>query len=333
MTYPRVRHSHVVARGYLAGWAVDGKLEMRLLGESASKPISPRDAAVRSDFYRRQRPDGSRIDDVEWTLSNLESATLPALRRVRELWPLPLEEKAKLAQLFGNQVVRGPLWRDWYEKTTRAFVERRVSEEQMPVPSDDRPPTDEEVASLERYMIGDTARTTRMLSGGLKVASLLGSMHWSLIEFHTPLLATSDHPVVPWPLDDRSRQPQPFSFDIGLFETLEIRVPVSPFLAIVMTWLDDEDQPEVVRGTRELAANLNAFTVAQAERQWFHRPGRVSPRESGQLLPLSSSLLERYDSRAAERSGRRRVISQKVKEMVEVDLAQTDIELVTVSRP
>jgi len=33
--------------------------------------ISIRDAAVRKDFYKRTRPDGTVIYDVEWSLSTL----------------------------------------------------------------------------------------------------------------------------------------------------------------------------------------------------------------------------------------------------------------------
>jgi hypothetical protein len=43
------------------------------------------------------------------------------------------------------------------------------------------------------------------------------------------------------------------SFDIGLFETLEFRVPLSPRLAILMTWFDDADPPTPTRGTRDIA--------------------------------------------------------------------------------
>ena len=77
--------------------------------------------------------------------------------------------------------------------------------------------------------------------------------------------------------------------DTGVLETLEIRVPVSPRQAILMTWRDDADDADcVVRGRRDHTANLNAFTVAQAERQWFHQPGASTPIASGRLLPFAA---------------------------------------------
>lgn len=137
---------------------------------------------------------------------------------------------------------------------------------------------------------------------------VLGSTHWVLVEFTSAPFAISDHPVVPWPLSERSRLPSPTPPEIGLFETLEIRVPLSPQLAKVMTWLDEPDGHGPVRGVKDLAANLNAFTVAQAEKQWFHTPSRVPPRATGQLLPVSPQLLPGYGAEtvASTASVRRR---------------------------
>src|SRR4051794_33987994 len=100
--YQRVNHSHIVPTGYLRQWADDdGMIMMRLVGESESNRISVRDAAVRTGFYKRQRRDGSRIDDIEWSLSKLENASIPLLSEVRDRWPLETDAKQRLAQLFG----------------------------------------------------------------------------------------------------------------------------------------------------------------------------------------------------------------------------------------
>ena len=82
----------------------------------------------------------------------------------------------------------------------------------------------------------------------------------------SPVLATSDHPVVIWPLAARSRMPQPNDEDGGLLDTLEVWVPVNPQCAILMTWADAKDD-EILRvdGARQHASTLNAFTIAQAD--------------------------------------------------------------------
>jgi hypothetical protein len=80
-----------------------------------------------------------------------------------------------------------------------------------------------------------------------KVATLLGHMHWTLLRFGRDRLATSDCPVVPWPLADRAR-------------------------------------PRLTT-TR----NLNAFVAAQAEREWFYRPGAFVRPASGRSRGLAST--------------------------------------------
>jgi hypothetical protein len=334
MGYPRVNRSHIVPKAYLSAFAEEGMIAMRLVGEAESRTISIKDAGVRTDYYSRTRPNtGERIDDIEWSLSVLESVAIPTLRQARDAWPPATPEKAKLAQLFGYQLVRGPRWREWYEKTTGKFVDEAVRDMPLPITETGVPPTTEEVEHFKQELLSSTTRSTRMLGAGLKVASALGSMHWMLIEFQSPMLATSDHPVVPWPLWEPSRQPVPTPPEMGLFETLEIRVPISPRLAIVMTWLDDEDRAEPVRGVKDIAANLNAFTVAQAEQQWFHIPTRVPPRACGQLLPLSPRLLPGYGTGAVEASRRRQSIQSKIQKRIGEKLEQErEIEIVTVTR-
>jgi hypothetical protein len=96
--YPRVRRAHVVPAGYLSGFAKEGKLTLYLVGETEPLTVPVRDAAVRRDFYSRTRPStGERIDDIEWSLSHLENASLPVLQGIRELWPLNLDNKSRLA--------------------------------------------------------------------------------------------------------------------------------------------------------------------------------------------------------------------------------------------
>jgi hypothetical protein len=77
---------------------------------------------------------------------------------------------------------------------------------------------------------------------GYKLSNVLGAMNWTLLKCPKPWLALSDHPVVVWPMSTSSRRPQ--SNEVGsaaLMEALEIRVPVSPIHAVLMTWLYQPD--------------------------------------------------------------------------------------------
>jgi hypothetical protein len=62
-----------------------------------------------------------------------------------------------------------------------------------------------------------------------------------------------------------------------------------------MTWRDLPDDPTPVMGKIHHAHNLNAFTVAEAEKQWFYLPGTQRPRiRPGPWPPLSAELVPDY---------------------------------------
>jgi hypothetical protein len=116
-------------------------------------------------------------------------------------------------------------------------------------------------------------------------------------------------------------------------ECIEIRLPLSPKHAVLMTWADKADDVDTrCRGTRAHAGNFNAFTVAAADRQWFHQPGPTPPRASGRLLPLSTHLLTGYTPLAAATSQRRERAAAIVNQKLGRDLTDREIEVVTVSR-
>lgn len=79
-----------------------------------------------------------------------------------------------------------------------------------------------------------------------------------------------------------------------------------------MTWLDSKDAATPRRGgARHHAAGLNAFTVAGADREWFHLPETNPPiAPGGRLLPLSPELIGGYDAAAVESSNRRAQVSK-----------------------
>lgn len=171
-----------------------------------------------------------------------------------------------------------------------------------------------------------------MLLTTRKLATALGSMHWTLVEFGSQLVATSDHPVVLWPGRD-ARSPEATSLKVGVLECGEIRLPLSPTRAVLMTWSDKPDDEETrVRGTRDHAANLNAFTVASADRQWFYVPDTSPPVGSGKLLPLSLQLVPGYSREDAARSVRLAAVSAEIRAAVDSQIDQDEITYFSVSR-
>jgi hypothetical protein len=331
--YKVVKRPHVVPRGYLRGFGAGEIISMHLIEGAAPRDVPIAKAGVLKGFYRRERPDGTPIYDIDWSLDHIDKVAPAILRQVAERWPLDMADKALLAEFIGTQLVRGPRWRDWHLAFNDDYFDEVRSSGQFRGLEPEGQSYEDALAEQKRILDSDTAVLTKMLSYSAKTTQVLGSMHWTLVGFPRPWLATSDHPVILWPLDVRSRQPTKTNvFARGITKTLEARFPLSARHALLMTWLDlPDDEATVVRGDKEAAANMNAFTVGEAEHQWYHLPGVSVPRASGQLLPLSTRLLRPYDSRVANESARRREIYRRMQRKIGQDTLGSGFELVTVS--
>jgi hypothetical protein len=329
MEYEAVPHSHVVPAGYLRPWAAGRRIAMRRVGEQRSALIGVRDAGVRKDFYRRTRPTtGENIYDVEWSLRQGENAALPIIARLPERWPLELEDKGKLGQLFAAQHVRGPAFKAWHERfLQQQFDTLRADPAQHATP----PPGMTAEEAVERTIdlwSSDTNRALRMLSLVRPVGIAFTSMHWILVEFDKPRLATSDQPIVIWPLRRSRSRPQPNDLNDGVCETLEVFVPIGPTHLLLMTWVDDENAREVVRGLGRHIATANAFVAASADQQWFHKPDVTPPLAKGPREPLSAELVAAYDADVARRSSRRRQAAALANARIREPLSNEPISVV-----
>ncbi len=332
--------SQVVPRAYLRAWA--GERDVACVhpvtpppGAPADAPLQPQqqgvtDIAVRELFYARERPDGETFHDVQSSPGPGENAIAPLLQRVRELWPLTRENKAAVAELLALQVVRGP--REFARLDAIVEAELEVFAQFT-----DHPPADgvidgrltaEALEQLREDMTGSSNRMTRMLKHARMGTSIIGSMRWSLVEFDEPVLATSDHPVHLWPLDQRSLRPQATATP-GFRDTLEVRWPLGPSLALLATWQDIGDSPEPLTGTEPLAASLNTCVISQAEEQWLHRPNLRPPRRqpTDLLNPWSRYLFADYNARAANRSERRRQVAEILRPLLGSKTPQTAAEI------
>jgi hypothetical protein len=94
---------------------VDDQISIHLLPDGEERTVAIDDAAVRRFFYRRTRPDGTKIDDIEWSLSQGESDVAPFMKELDQKSPLAPEDKVNVARLFALQAVRGPRWKIWHE--------------------------------------------------------------------------------------------------------------------------------------------------------------------------------------------------------------------------
>lgn len=321
MEFTEVKNAHIVPRGYLKNFAVDEKVMLNVDGKALDGPISIDNAAIRRRFYRRFRPDGTPIYDIEWSLSQLEDVVVPMLGAVERRWPLPLEEKHALAEFFAYQFVRGPRWKKWREEMARETIAKhRRNPEPVLHNGIWIPQTQQQINEEEDRLLGETEWLTRMMVIANRLITAFGSMRWYLLKFDQPLLAISDHPVVAWPLSTSYRRPEPTPAGLGVLNFLEVRIPISPALALLMTWQDLPDGADIFAGSEEIAANINSFTIANAERQWMYMPDCHVPLADGYVDPISAELVPRYGPTEVHASGVRRTVGNLLQRKIGQDI-------------
>jgi hypothetical protein len=290
--YPPVERAHIVPRMYQKAFAVSGQVAVHVAGRSECRLVTTKKAGTRDAYYRRMRPTGESIDDVEASLASVEDKAAPILQATVRGGPLTLEVKGALAQFFAVQLMRGPAFFESREKLVRHMIE------DLDV-GDIRPTALAEAGgdvSVVRRKVLDayldpTQRLMAMMQRAIKIAGIIGNMRWCVLQFNDPVVAYSDHPVVVWPTGLASSPPfeqQQF----GPLSAFEVRVPLSPHRALLMNWLDLPDR-EGVLVDADAAAELNAFTIGQAESA------------GGTLRPLTRFVAPEYNDDFVKRSKRR----------------------------
>lgn len=325
-SFPEVKSSHIVPRTYQQAWAVDGRVAVHVDGAAACVPLSTRKAGTRSRYYQRTRPNGERIDDIEASLAYVEDKAKQPLGELIAGAPFSVERKGGIAQLLGLQMLRGPAFFEQREELLGPMLDGLG-------PGDFKPralaAAGGDVTVVRQQLMAaffdPTQRYLTMLTTGVKIATVLAHMRWQVVRFDGPQLAFSDHPMVIWPMN--VARTSPFSRQgLGPLTALEIRVPIAPDAAILMTWVDRNDDIDLRLGPLA-AGELNAFTVAQADRQWMHRPGTEPPVSDGIFAPLSRLVEPSYDRAAALRSARRSTAARFL-ERVKARRHVNDVEVI-----
>ena len=311
-TYTEVKKAHIVPQMYQRPWAVKDRVAVHVDGAAQCVSMKVSNAGVRSRFYRRDRPDGTVIDDVEASLSLVEGAAAAPLRDLIGGQPLTIERKATLAEFFAVQVLRGPAFFEEREELLTPVLDGLRPEDLKPSAVARLGSVEAVEARVQEEYLGSTQRFVTMLALSKKLAAVLGNMRWHLLRTGRPSLAYSDHPVVVWPM--LIARSEPFARQqFGVLSALEVRVPVAPDLAVLMTWVNLPDPSAPVSISDRIAAELNAFTIGQADRQWMHQLG-IKPRlATGEMLPVSRVLEHAYTAEVALASQRRRVAEQFLK--------------------
>lgn len=113
-SYPKVGRAHIVPKDYQDQFAVDGKVAVHIDGRDEPQLRTTAKVGVRSRAYRRVRPSGEEIDDIEASFSDMENALPGPLGRVADGAPMEGLDKQILAAFLGAQLVRVPAYREFY---------------------------------------------------------------------------------------------------------------------------------------------------------------------------------------------------------------------------
>jgi hypothetical protein len=309
------RKNHIITAGLLRRFAdAHGRVQPVPRTGPLTKKLEPR-RPENTGYRQRFFQDRAIATAAEHTLSQYESKGLAALRTVEAKWPLEddvrFADRLDIACLVAIHIVRTPAFRHHVDEIqNRALRDYQLSEQAME-------PFLQEVTS-------EGFRVSHMLGMIPKLASLIASAHWSLIEFQDRLLATSDQPVSIVPvLPEGMATPVSAISAGGFLLAEEYRFPIDPSHALLFTWANEPDAPTPLRGDHDIAANLNRAVIAGADREWFHNPERrptVLPLDAvptSDCFSIGRLLLPDYGMNAVLESQRRIDASACLEEMIE----------------
>jgi hypothetical protein len=285
----------------------------------------------RQDFWGHDPQVRNRAERLT---SQFESRAAPVLRDLPERWPLmPGSPDWFAMSLFlGLHFMRSPAGPQQLLRIQGEVLAKRL-------PHYTEGWSDEQTQRFLRAVTSEDFRVQVLLDQIVKAASVLGSMHWTLLEFPAALLATSDQPVTIAPLLGPGESAPVLPLLRGpVFNAEEVRIAVGPRHALLLTWLNKPCDVGILHAGDDVAAHLNRAVIGQRENEWFHHPER---RPTTLIAPLFSEvstcgllgrrLLPGYDYEAAVSSPLRWKAQSNLDRMVERDIKDR-VEIVSVKR-
>jgi hypothetical protein len=309
-------NNHIASRSYLGNWVGDGGQLMRVTG---SFPFleefrNPRSVGKRFRFFE----DPEVAETAEQWLGRYEGRAAPVLRDLSPQWPLNERKRWAISCLIAIHLYRNPAGVHKIRELSVREMERRRSEYVATMNESQQQVFYREISS-EKFLV-------EYISSSIPtIAALIDSTHWTLIQFPEPLLATSDQPVVVVPLMDSGSAPLETLPATGLMGIEELRMALSPELALLCTWRDGPDGEPPLSGSEHLAAELNRAVIGQRDQEWFYRPGRrpntitATNFDTDACHPVGRMVFPGYGLGEVRGSQRYRETTKNVETMVETD--------------
>lgn len=288
------RRHHTVPRLLLRRFA-DGKRLTRVpLDGGPRRLVGIADVTVHSDFYSMRDENGELDDTVENLLADVEDKAAGAIRKAIDdgVWPLPIEERAVLAEWIAAQHVRIPAARTAHNEMAdhlgkvmiamggRPEIRRHLEENATePVSDEEVEALWAEVTDFDGYY-AEMSVNDHMLSMGQSMATayeVFMARSWGLIQFERRTLLIPDHPVTLVRDED-----MPPWFGVGIANADKILMPIDRRAAIIMAGPgSDVFYPASTKAAKE----LNQRFAWNARKELFHHPDD-SPLEGVELPPV-----------------------------------------------
>ena len=275
------RRHHTVPRLLLRRFA-DGKRLMRVpLDGGVKRLVGIADVTVHSDFYSMRDEKGQLDDTVENLLAELEDKAALVIRTVIDegVWPLPIEERAVLAEWIAAQHVRIPAARTAHNEMADQFSKMLIAvggkpEVRRHMETDaTEPVSDEEVEEMWESLTDFDSYNAEMsvndhiVSMGQSMATayeVFMARSWGLIRFERRTLLIPDHPVTLVRDEDMPRW-----FGVGIANAAKVLVPIDRRAAIIMAG----PGPDVFYpASTKAAKELNQRFAWNARKELFHHP-------------------------------------------------------------
>jgi hypothetical protein len=250
-----------------------GTLQVVDPSTGATQLLLPKEAFAEEGYYTgRLGEDQEPLALAEVLYESIEVAAAPAIRRLTKgVSPaeLSLDERGKIAEFLASQMTRGESFKrttdDWIDEVSKMMLKMKAAHAGDTWPQflksldepEDLMTADEFIESIDEGSFTVHPSAEQLLNLRLvaveEMAGIFVQMSWHCVRFDDPCLFTSEEPVTYW------REPSPGSefLGIGAATTDEVRIALSPRLALVLVhprWSFANGQ---MRGTREEAALLN----------------------------------------------------------------------------
>ena len=220
-----------------------------------SRGTTVQNTAFEKHLYSVTLEDGTRLDDLEDVIANIESKAAPVLEKLTTGQKVGDQERADFASFMAIMYVRTDVFRHQYAQIMTgglqlqmygtAFHDRAFKNFIKKYQRDKGPLSAEEIETMRNGMLNpqdftvsvDKAWTLQALTFHNRLAPIFYAMHWSLLKAKEPrYFITSDNPVI---FEVPRRHSDPLYGGGLVHKKVELTFPLSSDTCLLATWQEN----------------------------------------------------------------------------------------------